>query len=283
MERAYFLPDRRVAALCALLLAACASPPPPGGIQFGLIGDVPYSEAEVVQLDRVIDEMNLSPLAFVVHVGDITSGRGPCTNEWFEARKRQFTRWRAPLVLLPGDNDWTDCHRSGFDPLERLAKWRSLFCGDPAGLRLERQPGPYCEHVRWEADGVLFVAVNVQGSNNNLGRTPAMDLEYAARMRAVFAWLDDSAAHARHGMVILMQANVDFEGQQWRPKGAPDGFASLREWLAKARKPMVLVHGDTHGWQDDEPLPGLRRIEVPGSPRVRWVQGVLKDGKFWFD
>ena len=267
----------------ALLLAACASAPPEGGLRFGLIGDTPYNDAEVALLDRVIDEMNLAPLAFVAHVGDITSGKGPCSDEWFEARKRQFARWRAPLVLLPGDNDWTDCHRSGFEPLERLAKWRSLFCTDPAGLRIERQPGPYCEHVRWEADGVLFVAVNVQGSNNNLGRTPAMDAEHAARMQAVFAWLDDSAARARRGLVILMQANPDFEGLQWRPKGAPDGFAALRRWLADVRKPVVLVHGNTHSWQDDEPLPGLRRIEVPGSPRVQWVRGVMHDGKFWFD
>lgn len=264
-------------------LAACASLPPPGGTMFGLIGDTPYNEAEVVVLDRLIDEMNAMPLAFVVHVGDITSGQGPCTDAWFEDRKRQFSRWRAPLVLLPGDNDWTDCHRTGFDPMERLAKWRSLFCTDPAGLRIERQPGPYCEHLRWETDGVLFVAVNVQGSNNNLGRTRAMDAEHAARMKSVLAWLDDSAARAKGGLVVLMQANPDFEGTLWRPKGAADGFAPLRQWLANVRKPVVLVHGDTHQWQDNEPLPGLRRIEVPGSPQVRWVRGVLAEGKFWFD
>ncbi len=265
------------------MLAAIAVAQPPTGPQFGLIGDTPYNDAEVVLLDRVIDEMNAHPLAFVVHVGDITSGRGPCTDEWLEARKRQFTRWRAPLVVLPGDNDWTDCHRTGFDPMERLAKWRTLFCTDPAGLRLERQPGPYCEHVRWEKDGVLFVAVNVQGSNNNLGRTPAMDAEHAERMLAVLAWLDDSAARVTRALVVLMQANPDFEGTMRRPKGAVDGFTSLRQWLANARRPLVLVHGDTHQWRDDEPLPGMRRIEVPGSPQVRWVRGVFAEGKFWFD
>lgn len=274
---------RLTASSALALLAACAAPAPDGGLRFGLIGDVPYSQAEVAALDAVIDEMNVAPLAFIAHVGDITSGRGPCTDAWFEARKRQFARWRAPLVLLPGDNDWTDCHRSGFDPMERLANWRRLFCVDPQGLALERQRGPYCEHVRWEAGGVLFVAVNVQGSNNNLGRTPAMDAEYAARMQAVFAWLDESAARARNGLVILMQANPDFEQGLWRPPGSADGFAALRDWLARAKKPIVLVHGDTHQWQDNMPLPGLRRIEVPGSPQVRWVRGVLKDGAFWFD
>lgn len=279
-------PFSALLAAAITLLAGCATPPPAGGVRFALIGDVPYSEGEAAALEAVIDEMNASPLAFIAHVGDITSGNGPCTDEWFEARKRQFARWRAPLVLLPGDNDWTDCHRTGFDPIERLSKWRVLFCTDPPGLRIERQSGAYgeyCEHVRWEMDGVLFVAINVPGSNNNLGRTAAMDAEYAARMKAVFAWLDESATRASKGLVILMQANPDFELALWRRPGAADGFATLREWLARARKPIVLVHGDTHWWQDDEPLPGLRRIEVPGSPQVRWVRGVLKDGKFWFD
>ena len=29
---------------------------------------------------------------------------------------------------------------------------------------------------------------------------------------------------------------------------------------------LVLIHGDTHLYRDDEPLPGVRRIEVWGSP-----------------
>jgi len=36
---------------------------------------------------------------------------------------------------------------------------------------------------------------------------------------------------------------------------------------------VVLVHGDTHQYRDDEPLPGLRRIEVYGSPHIRWARG----------
>jgi hypothetical protein len=33
---------------------------------------------------------------------------------------------------------------------------------------------------------------------------------------------------------------------------------------------VTLIHGDTHLARDDEPLPGLRRVEVWGSPFVRW-------------
>jgi hypothetical protein len=261
-----------------VLLAGCAELPPlpAGSVRAGLMGDIPYSASEVQRLDWLIDDLNAQDLAFVVHVGDITSGSGPCTDEWFEARKRQFARLRAPFVLLPGDNDWTDCHSTGFDPIERLRKWRSLFCTRLSSVSFEVQKGEYCEHVRWEAGGVMFVALNVPGSNNNLGRTPAMDAEHERRMFAVFEWLGESLAAAESRgasrIVVLMQADP-FE------RNTPDGFERLRNVLATDAKwfkgRLVLVHGDGHVYKDDEPIPGLRRVEVPGSPVVSWLRASI--------
>jgi hypothetical protein len=249
------------------------------------MGDTPYSDGEARRLEPLIDALNAENLAFVAHVGDITSGRGPCTDAWFEARKKQFARITHPFILLPGDNDWTDCHRSGFDPMERLAKWRSLFClPDNRFLNLEKQKGEYCEHVRWQHEGALFIALNVQGSNNNLGRTREMDAEYEKRMAAVFEWLDESIAVAESRgasqVVVLMQADPFLHHK-------PDGFERLRSVLAthaqwlKGR--LVLVHGDTHIHRDDEPLPGLHRIEVYGSPFVGWLRGVIAGGQLRAD
>lgn len=259
-----------------MLLAACASPSrPQPEFSFALLGDVPYSQAQANLFDALIDQMNREPLAFVAHVGDITSGRGPCGDDWLEARRQQFGRIRHPFVLLPGDNEWTDCHRGGFEPLERLARWRSLFCQPVAALALVRQPGEYCEHVRWETNGFVFAGVNVPGSNNNLGRTPQMDAEHAQRMHAVFAWLDEARALARgrKGLVVLMQANPFLE-----VRSAADGFRALREWLRHAAQEsplnLLLVHGDTHRFRDDAPFTGLRRVEVPGSPQLRWLRAV---------
>lgn len=265
-----------------VVLAACAAAPlGPSEIRFALMGDTPYSDGEVKRLDHLIDEVNGEPLAFVVHIGDITSGRGPCTDEWFAARKTQFARFKPPLVLLPGDNDWTDCHRSGMDPLERLAHWRTLFCRRGGPLSLEAQRGAYCEHVRWQAGNILFVALNVQGSNNNLGRTAAMDEEYATRMKAVLAWIDD-AERVLQGrrlskIVLLMQANPFLT-----PRKGPNGFDSLLERvdaLVKANPgKVILVNGDSHTYHDDEPRPGLRRIEPWGSPIVSWLRATISGG-----
>jgi predicted phosphodiesterase len=280
---------------CAAHIAPPLPSPVDAPIRFALIGDTPYSEAEASALDAMIAQMNREELAFVIHVGDITSGRGPCSDEWFDARKRQFEKFRHPFVIVPGDNDWTDCHRSGFDPMERLAKFREMFeSGDASlgrrSLPLERQSGRYAEyreHVRWIAGNALFVGVNMQGSNNNLGRTPAMDAEHRARMAAVFAWLEDSERLAVQkklsGILIFAQADPDFEGKARRKGG--DGFAefraALRDLALRFGKPVLFVNGDTHFYKFDKPLAdpatggpiaNFTRVVVFGSPQTRWIR-----------
>jgi hypothetical protein len=223
-----------------------------------VFGDAPYNEAEVERVDRVIDEMNAQPLAFVVHVGDIGSSAQACTDDWLLKRKAQFTRIRHPFILVPGDNEWSDCR----NPLERLQRWRQIFC---------ETPGEFCEHRRWQRGGWVFVTLNVPGHDNNVRHA-----EHAPRMQVVLAALDEAAAAAETaaGLVVLMQANPFFTVPR-------DGFASLREKLAAlaVRRPgsVILIHGDTHLYRDDEPLPGLRRIEVWGSPIVNWTRVALRN------
>ena len=69
----------------------------------------------------------------------------------------------------------------------------------------------------------------------------------------------------------MMQANP-FR----KPPSGSDGYAALRERLRRIAETLpgkiLLVHGDTHSFRDDMPLPGLRRVEVFGSPHVRWLR-----------
>jgi len=53
-----------------------------------------------------------------------------------------------------------------------------------------------------------------------------------------------------------------------------DGHAALRQRLGilGAKQKTILIHGDTHIYRDDEPIPGVRRIEVWGSPFVSWLR-----------
>ena len=216
-----------------------------------MLGDTPYNDDEVERLDALIDEINAQPLEFVVHVGDVGSSALACGDDWLLKRKAQFARIRHRFVLLPGDNEWRDCKQ----PLERLRRWREIFCDTPR---------EFCEHQRWEADGWVFVTLNVPGHDNNVRHA-----EHAPRMQAVLAYLAEAAALAegKQGLVVLMQANPFFT----LPR---DGFASLRDSLTELGKRfpgrVVLMHGDTHLHRDDQPLPGVRRIEVWGSPIVAW-------------
>lgn len=206
--------------------------------------------------------MNAQPLEFVVHVGDIGSSTPgeACGDGWLRERKKQLARIRHRLIVIPGDNEWSDCARHGIDPLARLEKWRGFFCA---------APGAFCEHRRWEAHGWVFATLNVPGHDNNDGHA-----EKAPRMREVMTFLAGAAraASGRKGLVIFLHANP-FDD----PRAT--GFAALRNELAALGRQMpgrvIVIHGDTHLYKNDEPLPGVRRIEVWGSPFMRWTQAAI--------
>ena len=285
----------------ALALAVLLISPPLGAqgrFSFAVIGDTPYFPVEEQGFATLLGELDAEPLAFVVHVGDIKRAGAPCTDALFTARRMLFDASRHPFVFIPGDNEWTDCHASGSDPLERLVALRRIFYPGEASLgqrriALARQSSDprhaeYHENVRWEHGRVLFVGLNVPGSNNNLGRTAAMDAEHRHRMNAVLDWLDESIALAERrdnaAVVILLHANPGFEGAAPRFRGAPDGFVELRNVLRahvlRLARPVLLVHGDTHAFRLDQPLrdrpsgailANFTRLEVPGSPAAEAV------------
>lgn len=94
------------------------------------------------------------------------TGHGICSDEAPQDILGAFKKSATPLVYVPGDNEWTDCHRSNngsCDPVERLAKLREWFFPDDLALgrrplKLERQSSDtgfarYRENVRREAGG----------------------------------------------------------------------------------------------------------------------------------
>lgn len=291
----------------AIALLATMAPAHAG--VFALFGDIPYSAHEVEALRLIIDEMNRDDeLAFVVHDGDIKSGSSKCDDRTFLDRKADFEASRHPFILIPGDNEWTDCHRPSngpYDPEERLEKLRELFFATDESLGrrkikltrqgdLQPQYAAWRENVRWEFENVLLMGVNIPGSNNNWKNTGA-NTEFHARLKANTAWIAANFRTARENnmraVMLIIQANPDFEGTEAarlkRQAGYRDGFAEFKAQLleeAKAfRKPVVVVHGDTHSHQINQPLKdgtgvtvsNVTRLETPGSPFVGWVRTVI--------
>ena len=294
-----------IAAL-ALIAAGCSTKQPADrAFSFALMGDVQYTPFEQKMFPLLLDAISAEPLAFVVHIGDFKAGsHSPCTNQLYATRLAELNQSRHALIFTPGDNDWVDCRRAsnGRDqPLERLQKIRQLFFATPFALGanplpLLRQSAAdagdpvlrrYVENAMWEHNGVVFITLNIQGSNDNLGFDPASDREHAERTRANIAWLRRAATRAREkdvdGLAVFLQANPGFEepAAQVRRSGFAEFLAAFEAEARHLAKPVLFAHGDTHQYRvdrpyisplDRQPVSNVLRVETFGSPQFDWVR-----------
>ncbi|MEK7438782.1 MAG: metallophosphoesterase family protein [Pseudomonadota bacterium] len=290
---------RFVLGLALALMATLGQAQAPARFSFAIVGDAPYNRLEETVFAKMLQQIDQEDLAFVLHIGDFKNGSSPCSDSLYAQRLQQFQSVRHPFVFVPGDNEWTDCHRSGADPLERLAKLRELFYPDDYSLgqhklRLERQSADprfaeYRENLRWRLGATLFIGLNLPGSNNNFGRTPQMDAEYARRSTANAAWLAEGFDVAKTSgdlaVFIAIQADPHFERASRRPANAADGYTQFRQALLAHTlayaKPVILIHGDGHRYRVDHPLfdpathkpvENFTRIESFGSPLLDWIR-----------
>ncbi len=277
-----------------------------GAYQFAIIGDAPYSEEQERQFLSVIDELNATSLAFVVHVGDTKGGENsPCSEEQLQHAHDLIQRIEHPVIYTPGDNEWTDCHREsngGSDPLEWLQKIRAIYFQDDSSLGqkpmpLQRQSEnpefkEYPENARWTLGPVMYVTLHVVGSANNSGRTPQCDRESEARNRANEVWLreafDVAYKQGLRAVVVVMHADPWFEREPDDPRRAP--YNSLLTELEIETLffdgPVLLVHGDTHQFRVDKPMlsqtsgeviENLTRVESFGAPHVHWLRVIVDE------
>ena len=308
----------RIAAAC--LLAALAFPASAAEqFAFGLWGDMPYAKAgDGPKIQALIDDMNASDIAFSIYDGDIKDGSSKCTDDQYVAGAAMFNSLRKPAIYVPGDNEWTDCHRlnnGGYDGLERLAHIRkTMFAsGESYGqtkIKLTQQGAPgqkFSENTRFAQGGIIFVGLNIPGSNNNLvhnekecteksARTWAMceagNAEYRERDTANLAWMkaafDLAKTDKAPGVVITMQADPGFDLPETWPtieRTSPefDGYTNFLNALVEHARgytgQILLVHGDTHFFKVDKPLidqehliANITRLETFGSPNIHWVR-----------
>lgn len=277
---------------------------------FAVIGDIPYGDAQIASFPNVIKQINADPaVQFVDHLGDIKSGSTLCSDSYFAQIKAQFDTFADPLVYTVGDNEWTDCHRANngaYNPLERLAKIRSVFFPHPGytlgkhSARVTSQaPQGYPEQVRYTRGDVAFAALHIVGSNNSLapwtgntGPTPAQSAEVLARTAAVLESIRDTFRQARdahnRSVVLLTQADM------FDPTVPNATFADYSAFQPIVRAiaaesasfpgPVYLFNGDSHLYNSDKPLaagskwlsfygvgkpvPNLSRVTIDGSTGV---------------
>lgn len=264
---------------------------------FVTLGDTAYRGAkDYPDYESLIERINKSSAAFTIHVGDIW-GVGPCTDENYAVIADFFARYQKPVVLTPGDNEWTDCHPAimgGFDPIDRLNKLRSQFFSTAESMgknkmQLVRQADiseykKFVENARWEKNAVLFVTVHVVGSSNNLvPHSESVFSEFYYRDAANVAWLNDSFRIAQQedfkAVVIALHANMYKHDQT--PYAQIN--KAIRLGAERFAKPVLLIHGDSHEFIIDKPyfeengelgepnFDNVTRLQVYGPQTVRAI------------
>ena len=292
------------AVITASLAAGLVSPAVAGAqaghgpaVTFALLGDTPYGDAQRVEFPNLVKAVNADrDVRFVLHAGDIKDGSSTCDDARFADLAKLFHTFDDPFVLTPGDNDWTDCHRTaagGYLPTERLDALRKVFF-PVAGRTLGRHSMPvrtqaddrkhrdYRENVLFTRDRVVFATVHVVGSDNDLApwaqlpggdRPEPRKAEFEARKAAALDWIDTAFATAKRthapGVLLLLQAE---------PVETP-GFTEIRKRITdQARaygKPVLLVHGDEHVYEVEPSyagVPNLTRLETYGSTATQWLR-----------
>ena len=299
------------ALLAAISLSGCATTGAPSGsgYSFGLWGDMPYKKAgDDPKLPAVLQSINQSDIAFSIYDGDIKDGSSKCTDDVYTDALKMFGAMAKPVVYVPGDNEWTDCHRlnnGGMDSLERLAHLRKVMYPTLNSLGQTTMPlehqgkaagDKYIENVRFVRGEVVFAAFNMPGSNNNVvqsakecssksARTPAQcdaaNAEFLDRDAANVVWLEQSFAAAKaraaRGVVIVFQGDPGFD----LPETEEDDeslqlqFSGYRYFMAQVVKQtegfkgqVLLVHGDTHFFKMDKPLYSPTKL-LPNLTRVQ--------------
>lgn len=311
--------------LTALSLISCSATGPSAGpsasqpFSFGVWGDMPYKKAgDDAKLPAVLQSINQSDIAFSLYDGDIKDGSSKCTDDIYTDALTMFGGMAKPVVYVAGDNEWTDCHRlnnGGYDGLERLAHLRRVMYPsinslgqNPMALEHQGQPGEkFVENTRFSQGGVVFVGINMPGSNNNLvlnakectaksarkaAQCDAANAEYLERDAANVSWLAASFAQAKAnnalGLVLVVQADPGFDLPETEDKdeSAAPGVSGYRHFMNQLvaqteqfKGQVLLVHGDTHFFKMDKPLHGpgnmltnLTRLQTFGSPSLHWVK-----------
>lgn len=275
---------------------------------FMVIGDAPYAPEQKPQFSRLIQQINQAKPNFVVHVGDIKGSREACSPTVFKEARTQINELIMPVIYTPGDNEWTDCHRVGVDPMVALGQIRKIFFPQ-VGKSLGQNPLPvltqanipgfasFVENQMWEKEGVLFATFHIVGSNNNLGsvlanESQAID-EFKSRQKANLLWLETFFAQAQKinakGLVVVFHADPQFEEGTYYHRSGFEGFLTkLEKHLSEIKTPTLIVHGDSHHFRMDKPftesefilprqtqLYHVTRVETFGSPHVHAVKVIV--------
>jgi hypothetical protein len=221
---------------------------------FYLMGDTPYADWEDQMLQHQILNLHKnqsSHILFAVHVGDIQKvQRTDCAEAHYKHIADVLKDGPLPTFVIPGDNDWFDCHdrKTSFSLFRQYLThldqdWHHTF---PI-VRDVHNP----ELLALEHDGILFLSIHL--INTRINDEP--EINFQIRMTNNQVWVRQQLDHYFsstyiRGVVILGHS---LRSPRTRPffEFLADSFLKNPERL---KVPVVYLHGDGHNWDVDQKL-----------------------------
>jgi hypothetical protein len=299
-----------------------------------VIGDWPYSKTLLDNAHLLVNSVNADrAVGLVMHLGDIHSGSMPCTGAgyafdyvsktgaplvksnpgWNQSVFNRFQQFNSAVVYTPGDNEWTDCHKtkqfSSGAPLQELASVRELFFADPGvtlGKREKRvtsqaqafdqafpSDSQFVENVLWEDEDVVFATFNMPGGSNNdtdswaapftdeVARAQEASDRSGADLRWLTATFDKARREHARAVVIALQADMwDLENGAAHLTGYTPFVRALADQSLKFGRPVLVLNGDSHVYKAENPLADPASVlgVIHNTPAVPNLTRIVVEG-----
>ncbi len=287
-------------------------------VRIAMLADMPQWPAAEANVASLLDSIGAQRLELVIHAGGIKGDTESCGDALLAARQRLLEQSPLPLLYVPGEAEWAECHHAAngkYDAVERLSRLRELFFPEDATLGRRTLPvvrqsdqatfRSYRENARLVAGNVMIVGLNVPGDNNHYRVEGGRNGEFEDRREANRQWLARAFSLAGQrdmaGIVVVMHGDPQL-GNGWEQRGKPslfdafrrkrahDGYLELKRQLrdlaGRFDGQVLLVHASVAGFAIDRPLrdingkalPNVTRVALPTGLSGQWAELVITPG-----
>lgn len=199
---------------------------------FFVMGDVPYTPEEEINLVADVARVNSSNATFMVHVGD-TQSKGSCKMRDFRYTSSIIFGSSIPTLVVPGDNDVIDCPKE-VPPRVALKRFRKIFINDTSIMNSElsgsfqRQTERLENFAFWKNE-VLFIGLNMLGEK---------DPEWEKRYHQNLNWFQSHfKTYESEARAVVIFAHCI---------AASPVYRNIKVILRKTGIPVLYIHGNGH-------------------------------------
>jgi hypothetical protein len=259
--------------------AASSALDDPNAVKFYVTADVPYDAS---QEDKIIQDIETIPgdADFVIHLGNIQDAFVTlCPQQAYISARAILRRCAAPVFMLPGPNDWTNCPK----PESAMKDW-TFFLGYfernfVHSFGVTHQLGNE-ENFGFLDKGVLFIGIHLVG-----GRRHDKE-EWRIRHAKNVRWIEEQLAQVPRDKyrALVLLANA-------RPSQMHDDFFSeIMDDVNALGKPVLYIHANAGSNLFEQYIPfpnapNLIAVQIPSGGSNPPVKVAVGEGQkpFAFD